>query len=262
MVFMVSSVEPAFLLVHGGFHLPETYAPFLDQLSKAGFIVRCPHLPTNGDVKPPKSTLQDDVVTVYAAASELADAGHLIVVLAHSYGGLIASQAITEDLYAKRGAAGVVGLIYLSAWMIRPGTSLTQLFEKHGFQSEVDIEMKEDGVALVKNGPEVFYHDIERERAEDLSKKLVTHNFLVLSTTITHAPWMDLPTLFVYCTRDVAISLDLQKIMVRDALESGAVQLNVCSLESSHGPFWSMPAAVVRIVTDFWNSYLERQASL
>lgn len=259
---MVSSVEPAVLLVSGGFHLPEAYAPFLEQLSKAGFVVRCPRLPTNGDVRPPKATLQDDVAAVCAAASDLAYAGHPIVVLAHSYGGLVASQAITEDLYAKQGAAGVVRLIYLSAWMIQPGTSLTQLFEKHGFQSKLDIAMNEDGMALLKNGVEALYHDIDRESAEDLSKKLVTHNFSVLSTTIIHTPWMDLPTLFVYCTRDLALSLDLQKIMVKNAVESGAAQLNVCSLESSHSPFWSMPAAVVRIVTDVWSSYLGGQASL
>lgn len=258
---MVSSVEPAVLFVCGGFHLPETYAPFLDRLSKAGFIVRCPRLPTNGDVRPPKAVLQDDVAAVQAAASDLAHTGHRIVVLAHSYGGLVASQSITEDLYAKQGAAGVVRLIYLSAWIIQPGTSLTQLFEKHGFQSEVELEMNEDGMALVKNSLEAFYHDIERESAEDLSQRLVTNNLAVLSTTIIHAPWMDLPTLFVYCTKDAAISLNLQKIMVKDAVENSAAQLSVCSLESSHSPFWSMPTAVVRIVTDVWDSYLGRQAS-
>lgn len=50
--------------------------------------------------------------------------------------------------------------------------------------------MNEDGMALPKNGPEVFYHDMDRARAEELSVKLVTHNFSAMSSTstITHAP--------------------------------------------------------------------------
>ena len=249
--------EPAVLLVHGGFHLPETYAPFLNDLSKAGFVVRCPHLPTNGDVRPPKATFEDDVKTVRAVTSDLAIAGHRIIILAHSYGGLVASDAVTEELYAKQGSAGVIQMIYLSAWLIQPRTSLTQLFEKYGFQSKLELGFDEDGMALPKNGPEALYHDIERGRAEELSEKLVTHNFWVLSTTMTNTPWMDVPTLYVYCAKDVGISLDLQKIMVKDAVESGAMELSVRTLESSHSPFWSMPDAVVGVLGDVWKAYTE-----
>ncbi|KAF6228724.1 hypothetical protein HO173_011743 [Letharia columbiana] len=91
--------------------LPATYAPFLDLLSKAEFIVRRPHLPTTGDVRPPNATSEDDVTTVRAVAFDLASAGHPIIVLAHSYSGLVASEAVTEELYAKHGNAGVVRLI-------------------------------------------------------------------------------------------------------------------------------------------------------
>lgn len=124
---------PAVLFFHGGFHLPETYAPFLTQLSEAGFVVRCPPLPSNGDLRLPKTTFQNDAATVRTVAFDLASAGHQIIIFAHSYGGPVASETITEDLCAKHGNAGVVRLIYVSAWMIQPGTSLIQLIEKYGF---------------------------------------------------------------------------------------------------------------------------------
>ncbi len=249
--------EPAVLLVHGGFHLPETYAPFLDDLSRAGFVVRCPRLPTNGDVRPPKATFEDDVKTVRAVTSDLANAGHRIIILAHSYGGLVASEAVTEELYTKQGNAGVVRMIYLSAWLIQPRTSLPQLFEKYGFQSKLELDIDEDGMALPKNGLEALYNDIEKGRAEELSEKLVTHNFSALSTIIRNTPWVDVPTLYVYCAKDVGISLDLQKIMVKNAVESGAMGLTVRTLESSHSPFWSMPAELVGVLEDVWKSYTE-----
>ena len=83
------------------------------------------------------------------------------------------------------------------------------------------------------------------------------HNFSAVSNTITHPPWRLLPTLSVCCTKDVAMSLDLQKTMVKDAVESGATELTVCTVESSHSPFWSMPAEVVRIVEDVSKSEME-----
>ena len=86
------------------------------------------------------------------------------------------------------------------------------------------------------------------------------HNFSAVSNTITHTPWRVLPTLFVCCTKDVAMSLDLQKTMVKDAVESGVTEPTVCTVESSHGPFRSTPAEVVRIVEDVWKSYMEGQA--
>lgn len=126
----------------------------LDEFSKAGFIVHCPHLPTRGDVRPPTATVQDDVAAVRTEPFDLAGAGYRIIILAHTNGGLVASEAIMEDLYGKHGSAGVIQLIYLSAWIVQPGTSLKQLIEKHGFQFEIELDMNEDGTALLKNGPE------------------------------------------------------------------------------------------------------------
>jgi alpha-beta hydrolase superfamily lysophospholipase len=74
------------------------------------------------------------VAAVRKVAQELIDTGHSILVLAHSYGGMVASKAITQDLYASSGN-GVVSLIYLSAWLLQPGDSLEDVITKHGFQS-------------------------------------------------------------------------------------------------------------------------------
>ena len=90
-------------------------------------------------MRPPNPRLEDDVTTVRAVAFDLASAGHPIIVLAHSYSGLVASEAVTEELYAKHGNAGVVGLIYMSAWMIQLKSALPQSFEKNGYQSNLEL---------------------------------------------------------------------------------------------------------------------------
>ena len=62
---------------------------------------------------------------------------------------------------------------------------------------------------------------------------------------------------FVHCTEDVGIFSDLQKGMAKYAVENGAAVLKVRELESSHGPFWSMPAAVVGFLEDVCKSCFE-----
>ena len=51
-------------------------------------------------------------------------------------------------------------------------------------------------------------------------------------------------------------------MVVKDILESGAPQLNLCSLELGHSPFWSLPGSVVTIVKNVSTSYFEGRASV
>ncbi len=260
----MSGTKPAILIVHGGYQLPDTWSHFIDTLQAAGFQARCHRLSTCGDTRPPKASLADDVITIRNVAIELASSGHSIIVLAHSYGGIVASEAITPDLYgpphhhnSKTGAGanpgGVIHMIYLSAWLVLKGQSLNDIVQKHGFQSRVDVGFNEDGTAHAKNAVDSFYNNIEpRSRAEELARASVTHNWNVVSCKVECAPWLDLPTTYVFCERDQAILLDLQVKMVRDAREvlvvDAARDIETETLGTGHCPFLSMPEKVLGIV--------------
>jgi hypothetical protein len=184
---------------------------------------------------------------------KLVDDGHPIIVLAHSYGGIVASEAIREDLYAKHASGpGVVHLIYLSAWLVPPGKSLSDMFEKYGWQSKADAAINEDGTVSIKNIPDCFYNDIDPKHAEELAKKNVTHNTATFPHKVSHAPWKDISTTYVLCEKDMAIFFDLQKDMVKDAIENGAATLVTDTYDSGHCPFLSMPVEVIGIVEKGW----------
>ena len=252
---MALSKQAAALIVTGAYFLPEAWTSFINDLSAARFVARCPRLPTCGDVRPPKATLQDDVTAVRNAAVELVDAGHPIIVLAHSYGGIVASEAVTEDLYAKHPSGpGVVHLVYLSAWLVLPGHSLSDVLEKYGWQSKADAGFNEDGTVEVKNTPDSFYNDIEAGRAQELTKKNVTHNSSTFPYKVSHAPWKQLSATYVHSARDMAIFLDLQKNMVKDATENGAADLVTVTCNSGHCPFLSMPTEVIQVVEQAWET--------
>lgn len=69
---------------------------------------------------------------------------HKVLVLAHSYGGIVASEAITMDLYiatSQDSRKGVAYIVYLSAWLLQPGEEyplhVCVLSEGHGYYDRV-----------------------------------------------------------------------------------------------------------------------------
>jgi pimeloyl-ACP methyl ester carboxylesterase len=247
---MPTTKPTAILIVHGGYFLPPAWEPFMEDLTKAGFTVRCPRLPTCGDERPPKALLEQDVAAVREAATELINARHTVSVLAHSYGGIVATEAITSDFYVTAGrSGGVVSIIYLCAWLVQAGQTAAFLIEKYGLQTGVDLGNNGDGTVFAKNAPESFYSDIGPLRAEELAKSNVTHNWGAVAGALTAAPWKDLPSTYIYCTQDRGLFLPFQEGMVRDAIEaSGTTNLKTVTLDSGHCPFLSKSQELLQLI--------------
>ncbi|KAI9044543.1 uncharacterized protein KD926_000454 [Aspergillus affinis] len=213
-------------------------------------FVRCPRLPTCGDHRPPRALLAGDVAAVRAAAKELIAANHTVLVIAHSYGGIVASETITPDLYinsSKNNSAGISSIIYLSAWLVPPGSTVPSVIEKYGFQCKVNLGINDDGTVLAKNAPDSFYNDIDAEKARSLAKDKVTHNYGAATGAMTHAPWKDIPCMYVHCLKDLAIMMGLQKSMVKDALEGGG-RLVTKDMHPGHCPFLSQADELIGLV--------------
>ena len=254
-ITMSEQGKAAVLIVTGAYFLPDAWKHFRDDLTEAGFVSSCPRLPTCGDVRPPKATVEDDVKAVRDAATELVKAGHPIIVLAHSYGGIVASDAISADLYAKDPSSpGVVHLIYLAAMLFLPGNSLGDVLGKYGFLSKADMGINEDGTVQIKNTPDSFYNDVEPDHAKELSESNVTHNSSTMTYKVSHAPWKALPTTYIYCAKDMAFFFELQQAMVKDAMENGAADLGTVTCDTGHCAFLTAPAEVIRIVENAWST--------
>ena len=88
----MSGPKPAILLFHGGYQFPDIWCSFISTTQNVGFQARCHRQPTRGDTRPPEALLEDDFITVRAAATELASFGYHTIVLAHCYGGRVASE--------------------------------------------------------------------------------------------------------------------------------------------------------------------------
>lgn len=124
---MTANAKPTILIVHGGWHVPESYEKLTSALESAGYEVHVPRLPSTNDVRPPNADLSTDTVLVRSYAESLVRAGRTVVAIAHSYGGQVTSNSLyglgIETRSAKGLKGGVSHLIYMTGYAVPEGIS-------------------------------------------------------------------------------------------------------------------------------------------
>lgn len=121
---MTSSAKPTILFVPGAWHLPVGFDVVRGQLQAIGYPTEAVAHPSVGE-EPPKSNLLDDSANLRAAIEKLANEGKQVVVITHSYGGVVGSCAVENLGFSQRKAAGkkggVIQYVKLSSDVSFPG---------------------------------------------------------------------------------------------------------------------------------------------
>jgi pimeloyl-ACP methyl ester carboxylesterase len=127
---LIANMMPVLLFVHGAWHTPKHLASFRALAEARGYETRCPALPSVGGAA--DIGLHDDAEAVVEELAPLLARGADVLVIAHSYGGVVVSQAVVAEhgkaARAERGlSGGVVHLLYLCAYVPPHGKSLTDM---------------------------------------------------------------------------------------------------------------------------------------
>lgn len=127
----MASTKPSIVIVHGAWQPAEGFAAFAESLRKHGFDTVVPSLPSVGGTTTPLPGLPEDVVVVRTAITKLAEEGKEIILLLHSYGGVVGSSAVENLDVASRAKeakkGGVVKLVFMSAFVVPRGKSLLDM---------------------------------------------------------------------------------------------------------------------------------------
>ena len=125
------------LIVPGCFQLPVVYDALKLRLESLGYPTVYASLPTCGDAGDtsfPSLTLLDDAKAVQKILEQLVERDQkTVMVVMHSYGGLVGSEAIRESMsHIKRRKAGLIGgvirLFFICAFLLDPGQSVLGAF--------------------------------------------------------------------------------------------------------------------------------------
>ncbi|KAI9695842.1 MAG: hypothetical protein M1820_008397 [Bogoriella megaspora] len=255
--------RPAVLIVHDAWHNPSPrYTPLINYLREAGFLASCPMLPsvTSPHNKSKPRSLADDVATIYREATMLVNWGHPVLVVCHSYGGIVATNALTPELSfserQKQGkAGGIVGILYVCAFMPKIGQSFMDCWGK-GYNDKRRVSCDDAGLLRPDNPTEEFFGDLNEEDAERMMDALVPHLLDAQTSRTTHEAWRNFPVSYVICEDDQVVTSEVQREMLRVVREEGVI-VKCWTLKTAHSPMLSMPEQMLRVVKQAWNESVE-----
>lgn len=122
--------KPTFVLVPGAWHPVSCYNVLCEELSAAGYPVQVAELPSLDPRDPSAVSCAKDAEAVRKILISLIEEDKHVVVVPHSYGGIpggCGAYGLGKSAREKEGKkGGVIGLIYMSAFVVPEGSSLLE----------------------------------------------------------------------------------------------------------------------------------------
>ena len=243
-----------FVLVHGAFSGAWIWAPLAKRLRAGGHAVELFDLPGLGeDQTPPENVTLDSC----AARLEevLATSAEPAIVVGNSMGGVIATQA------AARCPHHVSALVYVTAFVPRDGQSLLDLAHlpegaDDQVQANIIIEPPVATMPAAASRSALYGSCSEADAAWAISKQRPQPLGPFGAPVSVPAQALDgISRYYVVCAKDRAITVALQRRMIRE----NAIT-NVVELDTDHTPHLSMPAALSDALQQFARQALDARS--
>jgi pimeloyl-ACP methyl ester carboxylesterase len=225
------------VLVHGGFVDGSGWRPVYDLLTKDGYrvaVVQNPTLSLAGDA---------------AAAKLIIDAQDgPVVLVGHSYGGAVISEAGTDP--------NVAALVYISAFAPDAGESVNTLLA--GFPQDAPqppILPPKDGFLFLDRDKfhASFAGDLPADLAAFMADSQVPWGVDALGGQVSEPAWRTKPSWYLVTTDDKMIPPAAQRTM------AGRAGSTIVEVAASHSVYVSQPAAVTACIKQAASAAAARQ---
>src|SRR6202140_3538461 len=216
------------VLVHGAWADGSGWKGVYDILAKDGYHVSI--------VQEPETSFQEDVA---ATKRVLAQQDGPCILVAHSYGGAVITEAGTDP--------SVAGLVYVAAHM--PDAGENEADDGKRFPSDLSkstaIKKTMDGFTYLDPAQfhEYFAADLSVQQAAFLARSQVLNLADNFKAVITTAAWRSKPSWMVVATKDRTISPDLERWYAARA-NSHKVEVS----GASHSVYVSRPKEVAAVI--------------
>jgi len=223
---MSGTALASIVLVHGGFVDGSGWDEVYKILRKDGYPVSI--------VQNPTTSLADDVA---ATRRVIAEQKAPVILVGHSYGGAVITEAGTDP--------AVASLVYIAAFAPDRGESVATLIKNPVPGAPVPpILPPQDGFLLLDKAKfaGAFAGDLPKERAEFMANSQVPWGVAALNGAITEPAWRAKPSWYLVATDDKMIPPAAQQSMSKRA---GAT---VVEARGSHAVYVSQPEAVAHLI--------------
>ncbi|PBB66356.1 alpha/beta hydrolase [Mesorhizobium sp. WSM4312] len=223
---MSNNTAKSVVLVHGGFVDGSGWEGVYHQLKKDGYEVIITQNPT--------TSLADDVAVTKRA---IAEAKGDVILVGHSYGGVVVSEAGTDPK--------VAAVVYIAAFAADAGESVSTLIANPPPGASVPpILPPVDGFLMLDKAKfaAAFAADVRPSLAAFMADSQVPWGVAALEGKVTKPAWRVKPSWYLVATDDHMIPPPAQRQM---ATRAGATTVEV---PGSHAVYVSDPAAVAKLI--------------
>lgn len=214
------------VLVHGAWADGSGWEGVYGILTKDGYRVSV--------VQHPTTSLSDDVA---AARRVLAAQDGPVVLVGHSYGGAVITEAGNDSKVAR--------LVYIAAFAPDRGESISALIKNPPPGAPVPpILPPRDGYLLLdrEKFPASFAADVDAERAAFMADSQLPWGLDALDGTIGEPAWRTKPSWYMVASEDRIIPPAAQRLM------AGRAGSTVVEVAGSHAVYVSRPEAVAALI--------------
>lgn len=210
------------ILVHGGFVDGSGWEGVYNELKKDGYDVSV--------VQNPTTSLADDVAATRIA---IVRANGPVVLVGHSYGGVVVTEAGTDP--------NVAGLVYITAFAPDKGESVESLIKNPPPGAPVPPILPPQGGFLFLDRAKFrasFAADVPEAKAAFLADSQVPWGLAALSGSVSEPAWKTKPSWYLVATDDQMIPPPAQRQM---ATRAGST---IAEAAGSHAIYVSKPEVV------------------
>lgn len=248
------STKPTLILIHGGWHTPNTYSKFTSALKSAGYEVHVPPLVSMNGARPPNADLATDTALIRGYVESLTDAGRTVIAIMHSYGGQVGTNALLGlglESRAKQGlTGGVAHLIYMCAFALPEGGSMVGKVKEFGQEHLLPLafDFADDDSCVCRDPKTILVGPgIDDVEADAYVSSLVRWNGKSMYQELTQCAWREIPVTYIYTSQDMTVPLDYQKSMV-ERMRAEGQEVDTVELATGHSPNATMTKEVVDVV--------------
>ena len=223
---MSNTAAKSVVLVHGGFVDGSGWDGVYQILKKDGYDVTI--------VQNPTTSLADDVAVTRRA---IAAAPGNVILVGHSYGGVVVSEAGTDPK--------VAGVVYIAAFAPDAGESVSTLIANPPPGASVPpILPPVDGFLMLdkEKFAASFAADVRPSLAAFMADSQVPWGVAALEGKVTAPAWKVKPSWYLVATDDRMIPPPAQRNMASRA------QATVVEVPGSHAVYVSNPGAVAKLI--------------